>query len=62
MQIYVHNDLNSLYEYVPKEMLPEEYGGAAGPIAEINREYLFFLLLVCFQKCYLLVNHVIFLI
>ncbi|XKL64437.1 hypothetical protein PGB90_004523 [Kerria lacca] len=39
-RIYVHQDLNSLYEYVPKDILPEEYGGFAGPIADINKQWL----------------------
>jgi hypothetical protein len=34
-QIQVHgNDLTSFYEQVPKEVLPTEYGGKAGSIAE----------------------------
>lgn len=39
LQIHVHSSLESLNEYVPKDMLPEEYGGKAGPIAEINRKF-----------------------
>lgn len=36
-RIFIHPDgFESLYKYVPKEMLPEEFGGLAGPIAEIN--------------------------
>jgi hypothetical protein len=31
--------MDSLNEFVPKDMLPEEYGGKAGPIAEINRKW-----------------------
>lgn len=31
--------MDTLYEFVPKEVLPEEYGGYAGPIADINRMY-----------------------
>lgn len=38
-QIHVHSDgFESLYKYVPKEMLPEEYGGNAGPVKQINGE------------------------
>jgi len=34
-QIHVHgNDWTSLYEQVPKECLPTEYGGNAGSVAE----------------------------
>ncbi|XP_055532754.1 retinol-binding protein pinta-like [Wyeomyia smithii] len=49
-RLYVHgHDLESLYEHVPKRLLPAEYGGEAGPIQDIinraekkflaNREY-----------------------
>lgn len=36
-QIFVHSDMKTLHEYVPKEMLPEEYGGTSGmALDEIN--------------------------
>lgn len=36
-RVYFHTDgYESLYKYVPKDVLPEEYGGYAGPIAAIN--------------------------
>lgn len=35
-RIFVHSDLESLYNYVPQDMLPEEYGGGAGKIADIH--------------------------
>lgn len=38
-QIHVHSTMESLNEFVPKDMLPEEYGGQAGPIMEINRKW-----------------------
>lgn len=38
-QIHVHENLESLYEYVPKDILPQEYGGNAGPIDAINSKY-----------------------
>ncbi|XP_068620796.1 uncharacterized protein [Battus philenor] len=35
-RLYVHNtDFESLYKYVPKEILPAEYGGNAGTIQEL---------------------------
>lgn len=35
-QLYVHGDnLESLYKHIPKRLLPEEYGGEAGPIQDI---------------------------
>lgn len=38
-RIFVHTDLNDLYKMVPKEMLPEEYGGNAGSINELNHAW-----------------------
>jgi hypothetical protein len=35
LQFHVHgSDLTTFYEHVPKEILPTEYGGEAGSIAE----------------------------
>ncbi|GLH01798.1 Retinol-binding protein pinta [Gryllus bimaculatus] len=34
-QIATHPDRESLYRAVPQEILPEEYGGQAGPVQEI---------------------------
>jgi hypothetical protein len=31
----MHSNVETLYEYVPKELLPAEYGGAVGPIQDI---------------------------
>lgn len=30
-----HSDITTLYEYIPKELLPLEYGGNAGSIEQI---------------------------
>jgi len=39
LQIHIHSaGLESLYEYVPKDILPEKYGGYAGPLEPIHRE------------------------
>lgn len=35
-RIHIHSNLEDLYKFVPKEMLPAEYGGQAGPIKELN--------------------------
>ncbi|CAK1590114.1 unnamed protein product [Parnassius mnemosyne] len=35
-RIFIHTDLNTLYEYVPKDVLPIEYGGTCGSLKEIN--------------------------
>jgi len=32
LQIHVHSDIESLCKEVPKQFLPEEYGGEAGPL------------------------------
>jgi hypothetical protein len=32
LQVHVHADLESLYKEVPKRLLPQEYGGEAGPL------------------------------
>ncbi|XP_049840183.1 clavesin-2-like isoform X1 [Schistocerca gregaria] len=38
-RIFVHTSLDTLYNYVPKEMLPAEYGGDAGPIDVIHQAW-----------------------
>ncbi|XP_077288517.1 alpha-tocopherol transfer protein-like [Arctopsyche grandis] len=38
-RIFVHSDLESLYKHIPQEMLPEEYGGNAGAIADLNNAW-----------------------
>ena len=35
-RIHIHSNLEDLYKFVPKEMLPTEYGGDAGSIVELN--------------------------
>lgn len=35
-RIYVHSNLETLYEYIPKEVLPEEYGGTAGKLQKFH--------------------------
>nr|CAD7261887.1 unnamed protein product [Timema shepardi] len=40
VQIFCHPDgFESLYKYIPQEILPSEYGGYAGPIDVIHREW-----------------------
>ncbi|XP_015592932.1 alpha-tocopherol transfer protein-like [Cephus cinctus] len=39
-RIFVHSDLNTLYEHIPKDILPQEYGGAAGPIQAIHESWI----------------------
>ncbi|KAK0162813.1 hypothetical protein PV327_006558 [Microctonus hyperodae] len=38
-RIFMHSDFKTLYDYIPREMLPTEYGGDAGPIEEINETW-----------------------
>jgi hypothetical protein len=35
LQVYLHSDMDSLHESVPKRLLPQEYGGEAGPLEKI---------------------------
>ncbi|XP_043515359.1 alpha-tocopherol transfer protein-like [Frieseomelitta varia] len=39
-RIFMHSDLKTLYEYIPREILPAEYGGDAGPIQAIHETWL----------------------
>jgi hypothetical protein len=46
LQMHVHADLESLYKEVPKRLLPQEYGGEAGPLEVLIGEcgiYLFWI-------------------
>ncbi|XP_033322708.1 alpha-tocopherol transfer protein-like isoform X2 [Megalopta genalis] len=35
-RIFMHSNLETLYDYIPQEILPKEYGGDAGPIQDIH--------------------------
>ncbi|KYN35701.1 Alpha-tocopherol transfer protein-like protein [Trachymyrmex septentrionalis] len=35
-RIFMHSDIKTLYDYIPREILPAEYGGDAGPIQNIH--------------------------
>ncbi|XP_043267849.1 alpha-tocopherol transfer protein-like isoform X2 [Venturia canescens] len=35
-RIYVHSGMETLYEHIPKDILPTEYGGKAGPVKDIH--------------------------
>lgn len=43
-RIHFHHDLDSLYKFVPKSVLPKEYGGDIGSIKDINGMFLLNLL------------------
>lgn len=46
-RIFLHSDIKTLYEHVPREMLPAEYGGDAGPIQDIHGTmYTYFIILL----------------
>lgn len=32
--------IESLYEFIPQDMLPEEYGGTAGKLADFKAQFL----------------------
>ncbi|XP_059049311.1 alpha-tocopherol transfer protein-like [Achroia grisella] len=38
-RIFIHHDLETLYEYVPKDILPVEFGGTSGHIDEIQKAW-----------------------
>jgi hypothetical protein len=51
--MHVHSDFESLYKEVPKRLLPEEYGGEAGPLQVMIGEFgvrLFWLYKTLFKK------------
>lgn len=35
-RLHVHNSVEELYEFVPREMLPVEYGGKERPLKELK--------------------------
>jgi len=39
-RIFVHSTLESLYKYVPQDMLPEEYGGNGGKLQDIHDSWI----------------------
>ncbi|XP_050353393.1 alpha-tocopherol transfer protein-like [Nymphalis io] len=39
-RIFVHSDISTLHEHVPKDMLPEEYGGNGCSLDEVNEAWM----------------------
>jgi hypothetical protein len=39
VQLFVHNDLESLYKHVPRRLLPSDYGGEAGTVESVINEW-----------------------
>ncbi|XP_065073961.1 alpha-tocopherol transfer protein-like isoform X1 [Ochlerotatus camptorhynchus] len=38
-RIHIHSSMEDLYKFVPKAMLPSEYGGDAGSIKDLNEQW-----------------------
>lgn len=38
-RIHIHSSLEELYNFVPKTMLPSEYGGDAGSVKDLNEQW-----------------------
>lgn len=36
--MYIHESLEDLYKFVPKKILPNEYGGEAGSVKDLAEE------------------------
>lgn len=55
-RIFMHSDLNTLYEYIPREILPAEYGGDAGPLQNIHgmlKKLLYLLIIFLLSRMFL---------
>ncbi|XP_073948103.1 alpha-tocopherol transfer protein-like [Choristoneura fumiferana] len=39
-RIFCHTDISTIYEHIPKEMLPDEYGGNGGSLDDINKAWI----------------------
>lgn len=39
-RVHCHTSLETLYKYVPQDVLPVEYGGTAGTLAEFNGKFI----------------------
>lgn len=37
--MYVHDNLESLYKHIPKDILPKEYGGSEKSLIELHSKY-----------------------
>ncbi|VVC39729.1 Hypothetical protein CINCED_3A014696 [Cinara cedri] len=38
-RIYIHNSLETLYQFIPKDVLPDQYGGTVGDYEEITNRW-----------------------
>lgn len=39
-RIFVHSNMDTLHNYIPKDVLPEEYGGTGGCLKDIQVEWI----------------------
>lgn len=61
-RIFMHSDLNTLYEYIPREILPAEYGGDAGPLQNIHgwlKKLLYLLVIFVLSRMFLFYYEII---
>lgn len=54
-RIHVHAELESLYKFVPKDILPTEYGGNAGSIQDLHSKFRLYIR-ENMNSCFLLSN------
>lgn len=37
--VHIHTSTETLYDFVPKNVLPEEYGGSGGNLKDLTSEF-----------------------
>lgn len=53
------NTIDDLYEFVPREILPEEYGGNAGKLDDLKERFLMETLQKRYEKSNILENFIL---
>lgn len=38
-QIHIHSDVETLFKFVPKDIVPRDYGGNELPLKDLNGKY-----------------------
>lgn len=52
-QQYFHSNMDSLYKHIPKDIIPQEYGGNGGSLEEIcGKQNIVFVVYYIFVKVY----------